>query len=386
MTDIFFSYSSKDRARAQPVRDALANRGFVVFWDQEVPAGTDWDTWIRRHLTDAKCVIVLWSKHSILSDNVRHEAVIAREQTKLVPVLLDEIRADQFPMGQHAVQAANLSSWDGDLNAAEWAKLLNQVESKLTPEWIRRTLDSMEANLVAERSRRETAERRDRTFREQIAKEAEARQQLQAERDHALEQIAQQQAASINERTAAEEEIKSLAHQLEVSQENLQAALQTSATAVHDYSVVQAELDRAREQITQLQDQVAASEKERARADIATRKSAQLLKAPQAQFSAVERPIEATEQARQSATRLSMRAAEQQDKASERPERPIKPIEPGASMMQTRELGGAISNHAERRRRSERRPSSTRTTALWMFIVVGAFVTFVIVMILFTGR
>src|SRR5262249_20231613 len=39
MTDIFFSYSSADRERVRPIRDALVAQGFDVFWDQEVPTG-----------------------------------------------------------------------------------------------------------------------------------------------------------------------------------------------------------------------------------------------------------------------------------------------------------------------------------------------------------
>ena len=38
MTDVFFSYSSKDRERVRPIRDAVvAEEGFDVFWDQDVP-------------------------------------------------------------------------------------------------------------------------------------------------------------------------------------------------------------------------------------------------------------------------------------------------------------------------------------------------------------
>jgi hypothetical protein len=53
MTDIFFSYSSADRERVRPIRNALAEQGFEVFWDQQVPSGMDWDSWIRQHLTRA---------------------------------------------------------------------------------------------------------------------------------------------------------------------------------------------------------------------------------------------------------------------------------------------------------------------------------------------
>jgi hypothetical protein len=114
MTDIFFSYSSKDREAVRPVRDALTSQGFDVFWDQGIPAGVDWDTWIRQHLAKAKCAIVFWSKSSVASDNVRHEATVAKEQGKLVAVLLENLVTSDFPMGMWSVQGANLSSFSGE--------------------------------------------------------------------------------------------------------------------------------------------------------------------------------------------------------------------------------------------------------------------------------
>ena len=44
---------------------------------------------------------------------------------------------------------------------------------------------------MAERARRELAERRDRTLRDQIAKEAQAQQELRRERDHVLDEAAE---------------------------------------------------------------------------------------------------------------------------------------------------------------------------------------------------
>jgi len=190
MTDIFFSYSSKDRERVRPVRDALAAQGFDVFWDQEVPTGLDWDRWIRDHLNKSKCALVFWSINSIASDNVRHEATVAKQHGKLVPVMLDALTAEQFPMGLYAVQGANLASWTGDDDHVGWSELRRQIETKLTPLWVRRHIDTLDAELVAERARRETAERRDRTLRDQIVKEAQAQQELRRELDHAHDEIA----------------------------------------------------------------------------------------------------------------------------------------------------------------------------------------------------
>jgi chromosome segregation ATPase len=190
MTDIFFSYSSADRERVRPIRDALVEQGFEVFWDQEVPAGKDWDTWIRQHLATSKCAMVFWSATSVSSDNVRHEATVAKQQSKLVSVLLEPLTAQQFPMGLYVQQAANLSNWNGDRGHEEWCKLRRDCEDKLTPPWVRRQLDEMEAELVGERARREGAERRDKIMQARIAKEAEVQQDLKQERDQAVDEVA----------------------------------------------------------------------------------------------------------------------------------------------------------------------------------------------------
>jgi hypothetical protein len=190
MTDIFFSYRSNDRERVRHVRDAFAALGFEVFWDQQVPAGVDWDAWIRRHLAQAKCAIVFWSATSVTSDNVRHEATVAKQQNKLIPVILEQLTIEQFPIGLYAQQAANLIDWNGDFDAPEWRKLRREVEAKLTPSWIRQSIDELEAELIAERARRERAERRDEVFQAQIVKEAQAQQDLRRERDKAVEDVA----------------------------------------------------------------------------------------------------------------------------------------------------------------------------------------------------
>jgi hypothetical protein len=133
IVDVFFSYSSKDRDRVRAVRDALASQGFEIFWDQAVPPGLDWDTWIRQHLNEAKCALVFWSKNSVGSDNVRHEATVAKQQGKLIPVLLEPLTVEQFPMGLYSTQGADLTNWTGGEQEQSWSTLKQQVEYKLTP-------------------------------------------------------------------------------------------------------------------------------------------------------------------------------------------------------------------------------------------------------------
>jgi len=230
MTDIFFSYSSADRERVRPIRDALVEQGFEVFWDQEVPAGKDWDTWIRQHLAKSKCAMVFWSVTSVSSDNVRHEATVAKQQSKLVSVLLEPLTAQQFPMGLYTQQAANLSNWNGDCGHEEWCKLRRDYEDKLTPPWVRRQLDEMEAELVGERARREGAERRDKIMQARIAKEAEVQQDLKQERNQALDEVAALK-VTVEELTRARSEAE--AKQAETQQglkRQLEKALDETAT------------------------------------------------------------------------------------------------------------------------------------------------------------
>jgi hypothetical protein len=217
MTDIFLSYSSQDRERVRPIRDSLVAAGFDVFWDQAVPAGIDWDTWIRRHLGEARCAVVAWSIHSVASDNVRHEATIARQQDRLVPLLIDPLGADRFPMGLYATQAANLTTWAGSEDDPEWRKLVAAVQAKAMPRFVRQLMDALDAELVAERARRETAERRDRVLREQITKEAQASQELRRELADAREEAAELKArleAVLADREARKREMTELSRQL----------------------------------------------------------------------------------------------------------------------------------------------------------------------------
>jgi DNA repair exonuclease SbcCD ATPase subunit len=70
------------------------------------------------------------------------------------------------------------------------ANFRREFEAKLTPLWVRRQIDELEAELVGERARREGVERRDRVLQAQIAKEVAAQQDLKEERDKALDEAA----------------------------------------------------------------------------------------------------------------------------------------------------------------------------------------------------
>ena len=128
MADIFISYASEDRARVRPIAEALMTRGFNVWWDRSLAAGQDYTAIIERELKNAKAVIVVWTQSSASSTFVRDEAGRARDDGRLVPVMLDKV---DIPLGFGAFQAEDFSRWNGGSNAPQVLLLEEVLNAKL---------------------------------------------------------------------------------------------------------------------------------------------------------------------------------------------------------------------------------------------------------------
>jgi putative lipoic acid-binding regulatory protein len=109
VTDIFLSYAKEDRERARNLATALEAAGWSVWWDRNIQVGQAFDQAIENALDSAKCVVVLWSKHSISSEWVKNEAASAADSGKLVPALIDDVR---LPLEFRRKQTANLIGWE----------------------------------------------------------------------------------------------------------------------------------------------------------------------------------------------------------------------------------------------------------------------------------
>ena len=129
MTDIFLSYAREDQARAQQLANALEVEGWSVFWDRTIPTGMVWRDVIGKAMSQARCIIVIWSQFSVTSNWVQEEADEGRERGILIPILIDEVRP---PIGFRSMQVADLTGWIGNPDMPAFRKLVTDVGAMLT--------------------------------------------------------------------------------------------------------------------------------------------------------------------------------------------------------------------------------------------------------------
>ena len=128
MSDIFISYSSKDRARAKVLAGALERQGWSVWWDRKIPPGRQFSQVIKEAMDEAKCIIVLWSKESVKSEWVQNEASEGARRKILVPALIDDV---EIPFEFRRIQAARLVDWEEKSPHLEFDTLLEALRAIL---------------------------------------------------------------------------------------------------------------------------------------------------------------------------------------------------------------------------------------------------------------
>jgi TolB-like protein/tetratricopeptide (TPR) repeat protein len=86
---------------------ALESAGYSVWWDGKLEGGERYLKTTQAALEGAKAVVVLWSKNSTGSHWVHDEAMLGRDRSRLVPLMMD---GTEPPLGFRQFQAIDLSS------------------------------------------------------------------------------------------------------------------------------------------------------------------------------------------------------------------------------------------------------------------------------------
>src|SRR5262245_15118618 len=130
MADIFISYAREDTKTAERLAVTLENRGWSVFWDQQIGAGESFPDVIAKELETAHCVVVLWSRAAYRSDWVLDEAGVGRRRKILAPALIEP--DIEPPLGFGRFHAANLVGWQGESTHAGFRRLLKDIARYIT--------------------------------------------------------------------------------------------------------------------------------------------------------------------------------------------------------------------------------------------------------------
>jgi adenylate cyclase len=120
MADIFISYSSKDKEKADQLSELLASAGLSVWIDRSgIGAATSWSGEISKAITECKALIVLLSPSSIESKNVTREVALAFERNKkILPLDLEPVMLpDDFAYHLAGIQRTSMTNIDSIIRA-----------------------------------------------------------------------------------------------------------------------------------------------------------------------------------------------------------------------------------------------------------------------------
>ncbi|MCR5843631.1 MAG: toll/interleukin-1 receptor domain-containing protein, partial [Oscillospiraceae bacterium] len=111
---IFISYAHRDAEKVWPILDALNDRGYRVWYDDGIDAGSEWPAYIEDHLNRCAAVVSFISPNAVASANCRREITYALSQNKpFVYVMLEETELAQGMSlqlsGQYCINRGALS-------------------------------------------------------------------------------------------------------------------------------------------------------------------------------------------------------------------------------------------------------------------------------------
>ena len=130
MVDVFISYARANRDTVCRLAGAIGRLGYVVWWDEELPAHLSYGEVITQKIAEAKATLVIWSAESAASEWVRAEADMARNQRRLIQASIDDC-VPPLPFNQ--IQFAAIGDWSGAEDHPGWRKVRASLEALCGP-------------------------------------------------------------------------------------------------------------------------------------------------------------------------------------------------------------------------------------------------------------
>ncbi|MEZ2303144.1 MAG: TIR domain-containing protein [Microcoleus sp.] len=135
MTQVFISYSERDREAMEKIRNSLRRESLTVWTNTtDIQTGEDFQSAIDRGIEQTDNLVYLLSPDSVQSEYVRKEIDYAVSlQKRIIPVLVRETSADEIPKALQGVQyidlTDNVKEDDYLLDESQLLKILHQDEA-----------------------------------------------------------------------------------------------------------------------------------------------------------------------------------------------------------------------------------------------------------------
>lgn len=126
---IFISYSHRNGEMVKRVIESLQARGFRVWFDGGIEAGSEWPEYIATHLRNCACLLAFISPDFVASRNCRRELNFAQDLNKdLLDVYIEDVELSdgmrmQLGLNQ-ALWKKNYPSWEGFIDALCNARII----------------------------------------------------------------------------------------------------------------------------------------------------------------------------------------------------------------------------------------------------------------------
>ncbi|RVU86492.1 toll/interleukin-1 receptor domain-containing protein [Leucothrix sargassi] len=131
MTDLYISYSMRERHWVSKLVKGLESEGYSVWWDHVAVLGDDIRPDSQVALESAKQVIAIWSPLAIDDDWVLQDAKAAQLSGKLVSVFH---KSAILPSAFSDVDVINLKHWQGrDAEEPEFKAFLEALKTIIEP-------------------------------------------------------------------------------------------------------------------------------------------------------------------------------------------------------------------------------------------------------------